>query len=323
MSESSVTFSKDLGARTRQAEANTGTTHMIRSTSTATLAICSLLASFTPLLAASPTTTPMSAGPSPTVGTQAASPQPAKKCLGDVKAFSESMSKNGYWLGGTGYGYGYPMGGYGYGYGMPLGNMPAGNAAGYGSARPGYEIRTLMASATILAQMGQEQECQTVLATTRSIDKRYESDLHARGVRSADMPGWQQRQIAAAVPVVGADASFRSDQLLDTDLVSPGDETLGSVHDLVLNPHTGKIAYLIISRGGLFGIGASYVPVPWGAVKAAPNASMLVLDTTKAAMSAAPQVSDNEFSASGQFDQESQKVDAYWASRVKTLAAND
>ena len=300
----------------RQAEGNTGTTHMIRSTSTTTLAICSLLASFTPLLAAPP-------GPPPVAAAQAASAPPAEKCLSDVKAFTDKMSKEGYWLGGSGYGYGYPMGGYGYGYGMPMGSMAAGNAAGYGSARPGYQIRTLMASATVLAQLGQEQECQAVLATTRTTYARYETDLRARGIPSADMPGWRGRQIAAAVPVVGADTSFRSDQLLDADLVSPGNETLGSVHDLVLDPHTGKIAYLIISRGGLFGIDASYVPVPWGALKAAPNASLLVLDTTKAAMSTAPQVDDHQFSASGQFGPESQEVDAYWASRVKILALNN
>ena len=298
---------------------------MIRSNSAATVAICSLLASFTPLLSASAAPAPAAPGPAPAVGTSAAASHPAGKCLADVKTFSDKMSKNGYWLGGSGYGYGYPMGGYGYGYGAgygaPIGSMPAGNAAGYGSARPGYEIRTLMASATVLAQMGQEQECQSVLATTETTYTRYEADLKARGIRSADMPGWRQRQIAAAVTVVGADTSFRSDQLLDTDVVSPGDETLGTVHDLVLNPHTGKIAYLIISRGGLFGIDASYVPVPWGAIKAAPNASVLVLDTTKAAMSAAPQVNDHQFSTSGQFDQESGKVDAYWSSRVKTVAA--
>ena len=285
---------------------------MIRSTATATLATCALLASLTPLLAAPP-------GPAPAAGAQAAAAQPAAKCLGDVKALSDKMSKEGYWLGGSGYGYGYPMGGYGYGYGMPMGSMEA----GYGSARPGYQIRTLVSSATVLAQLGQEQECQAVLATTRTVYARYETDLHARGIPSADMPGWRGRQIAAAVPVVGADASFRSDQLLDADLVSPGGETLGSVHDLVLDPHTGKIAYLIVSRGGLFGIDASYVPVPWGALKAAPNASLLVLDTTKAAMSAAPQVDDHQFSAKGQFDRESQTVDAYWKSRFKILALNN
>ena len=292
---------------------------MIRNTGTATLALCSLLASGPPLLAATP-------APAPTAGA-AAPAHPAERCLADVRSFSEQMSKNGYWLGGSGYGYGYPMGGYGYGYGagfgVPLGSMPPGNAAGYGSARPGYEIRTLMASATVLAQMGQEQQCQTVLATVRTVYTRYEADLKARDIRMSDLPGWRQRQIAASVPVVGGDVSFRSDQLLDTDVVSPGNEHLGSVHDLVLNPHTGKIAYLILSRGGLFGIDASYVPVPWGALKVSPNASLLVLDTTKAAMSAAPQVDDHAFSASGQFDQESQKVDAYWASRVKTLAANN
>jgi sporulation protein YlmC with PRC-barrel domain len=285
---------------------------MIRSSSTPALALCSLIASFTPLLAATPV---------PGVSPGVASVHPAEKCLADVRTFGEQMAKNGYWLGGSGYGYGYPMAGYGYG--MPMGSLPAGNAAGYGSARPGYEIRTLMSSATVLARMGLEQECQTVLATTRTVATRYEANLHERGIRSADLPGWQQRQIAAAVPVIGAGVSFRSDQLLDDNVVSPGNEHLGSVHDLVLNPHNGKIAYLIISRGGLFGIDASYVPVPWGAVKAAPNASLLVLDTTKAAMSAAPQVSDHQFSTSGEFDQESQKVDAYWASRVKTLASNN
>ena len=96
---------------------------MIRSTSTATLAIYSLLASFTPLLAAPP-------GPSPVAAAQATSAPPAEKCLSDVKALSDKMSKEGYWLGGSGYGYGYPMGGYGYGYGMPMGSMAAGNAAG-------------------------------------------------------------------------------------------------------------------------------------------------------------------------------------------------
>ena len=195
--------------------------------------------------------------------------------------------------------------------------------AGYGSARPGYEIRTLLSSATILAQMGQQQSCETVLATTRTVYQRYSADLHGRGIMSADQPGWQARQIAAAVPVTGKDVSFRPDQLVDANVLSPGNETLGSVHDTIADPKTGKVAYLIIGRGSLFGIDASYVPVPWSDCKASPNASLLVLDTTKAVMSGAPQVSDDQFTKAGQFDPESQKVDAYWSSHIKATVATN
>ncbi len=289
---------------------------MKRSTILSTAAILSGLGISTPVLAVE---VPATTGPASASGSQPAAAKPAEACMSAVRAFTAEMSKQGYWVGGSDYGYGYPMGayGYGYGYGMMTAGRPIGSTNGYATARPGYEIRTLVASANILAKTGNQQACEGVLASARTLYTRYAADLHDRGMSFTDQPDWRQREIAAAQPVTGKDASFRYDQLLDADVVNPGDEALGSVQDLVTDPQTGKIAYVVLSRGGLFGIDASYTPVPWSDFKSASNGSLLVLDTTKAVVAAAPQGRGDQFTKAGQFDAESQKVQAYWTAHVK------
>ena len=244
---------------------------------------------------------------------------PAKACLSDIKTFTNQMQKDGYWVGGSGYGYGYPLDGYGYGYAYPMGDFPPGTMNRYENARSGYEIRNLIASANILAQDGQQQTCEAVLNSTRDVYKRYSAELHSKGMSMADGPDWQRQQVAAAVPVTDKTMAFRSDQLLDTDVRNPQDQGLGSVHDLVMDPKTGKIAYLIVARGGVFGFDRKYVPIPWDDFKMTQNASLLVLGATKEAMDGAPEVTDDQFTTTGHFDQESQKVDAYWKTHLANL----
>jgi hypothetical protein len=79
------------------------------------------------------------------------------------------MEKDGRWLGGSGYGYGYPMAGYGY----PMERNPAETTTAYLDARPGYDVRMLVAAANILARHGEQQSCERVLATTRKIYKNW------------------------------------------------------------------------------------------------------------------------------------------------------
>ena len=170
----------------------------------------------------------------------------------------------------------------------------------------------LVASANILARHGQQAACENVLATTRSIYKLYVADMKSGDMPRADIPTWRNQAIATAEPITDKNSAIRSDELLSDPVRSLQDIALGSVEDLVMNPKTGKIAYLVIGRGGIFGIDEKYVPVPWENFKITQNVNLLVLDTTKATLDAAPQVSRDQFTTPGQFDRESQKVDAYW-----------
>jgi sporulation protein YlmC with PRC-barrel domain len=240
----------------------------------------------------------------------------AQQCVTDLQAFHDELQKGGYWLSSSGYGGGYPRYGYVYGErGMML-PIDTFESKAEVHARPGYEIRTLMASAHIMAQRGQQAACEALLAETRDIYKDYAANLNKTGVAKADMSGWQNQLIAAAQPVTSSTASFRSDQLIGAAVVTPHDDSLGSVDDIVLSPLTGKISYLVIGHGGLFGIDEKYVPVPWEDFKMTPGATLLVLDSDKNALDAGPQVRENQFSANGDFAQESRKVDDYWKAHL-------
>ena len=144
------------------------------------------------------------------------------------------------------------------------------------------------------------------------------SDLQREGATQVDLPQCRERQIAAAVPVTGSNATFRSDELLGVEVRSPDGVALGSVDDLALNPETGKLGYLVIARGGFFGFDETRIPIPWDDFKATPNASLLVPDTTKSVLDAAPHVSKNAFTVGASADSDSQKVDAYWKANPPT-----
>lgn len=286
---------------------------MTRSVLTNSIAagICFGLA--TPVLAADPAATakPLAAVEKTTVA------KPAEKCLADLRAFDEQMEKDGYWMSGSGYGYGYPrMGGYGFDNGYATRVGATATQSGYRAVRPGYDVRSLITAANVLARNGQQQACEDLLGTTKNTYNTYVANLKSGQMPTDYEPGWHRRQVAAATPVTTMNVSFRSDQLIGAEVRNPQAEALGSVDDIVMNPQTGKIAYLVIARGGIFGFDQNYVPVPWQDFKAAPNLSLLVLDTTKSVMEAGPHVSHEEFGTPGQFDQESQKVDAYWKAHL-------
>lgn len=281
-----------------------------------------LAVAMTAALALTATAPLRAATPKPANATVATAPaaKPARQCLTDLTAFHGQMQKDGYWRGGSVYGYGYGYYGYGYDYGAGPSSAMTGStapgAAEYGRARPGYDIRTLLAAAQILGQSGKQAACEVLLGETRDTYNRYAAELRNGNVPRYDAASYRKAQLATAQPVAGQDVSYRSDQLIGTEVLNPQGESLGSVDDMVHSPKTGKIAYLVIGRGGLFGINEKYVPVPWADFKATTGANLLVLDTTKVNMEAAPQVKQDRFSPVGDFDKQSQLIDTFWSTHL-------
>lgn len=289
-----------------------------------------------PLMAAdSPVTNKKVPDPSAQPSAAAATAQIAQRCMSDLQAFDEKMQKDGYWQGGMRAGYGYPMASYAGERGLaPLGsdkvgidrkatdkgegvaNLKAasnsGATAGYWRARPGYEIRSLVIAANILARRGHQEECEAVLNTTRDIYKTYEIDLKDNNVPRTDMALRQREQITSAQSVTASDTPFWSEQLMGTRVVDQQNKDLGNVSDIIMSPKTGKIAYLVIGRGGFFGINEKYVPVPWNYFKISVDSNLLVLDTNKSTMDGAPQVKQDQFSKDNNFSKESKEIDQYW-----------
>lgn len=155
-----------------------------------------------------------------------------------------------------------------------------------------------------------------LLSATCDVYKSYFADLRYGKVPRADGMMWRQQQIAAALPVTGSKIAYRSDQLIGADVVNGQGVDLGDVYDVVVSPQTGKIAYLVVGRGGVFGIGERHVPVPWEAFKISAGGNLIVLDTTKSNLDAAPRVAENHFSPRGNVGQQGQAEDAFWKTNL-------
>jgi sporulation protein YlmC with PRC-barrel domain len=292
---------------------------MIRSAFLVSVAACLWLGLASPMLAADPVATAGAVKQLPSNEMAANSKDTAEKCLTDLRMFDHKMETDGYWFGWSGYAYGNPMSG-GYAYDYPMGGHPPPTPLRYPNARLGYEFRELMISANILARRGRQEPCEAVLGMTQRIYTTYVAQLKSDKVPTASNSGWRQQEIAGAKPV--ANVAFRSDQLIGTAVRTPYDDALGSVADIVMSPQTSKIAYLVVARGGIFGIDDEYIPVPWADFRASPNVNVLILNATRDAMTAAPRVDRDQFTVKGRFEQESQKIDAYWTSHVSGTGNN-
>lgn len=283
-------------------------------------------------------------------GQQAEASKPvAQKCMNDLQVFRQKMRDDGLWLSGYRTGYGWPGTGMARRGDQTAAHTAPGT--GTGDARSGSEararaadvqaqgggatgaatqagdtpwsrmnwavppmqqLRTLHSAALVLAQRGEQQGCETVLSELRDAYGQYGQQLKQAGADGSRMNGYRQQQLADAKPVEQMQRAFRADNITGTDVRSPKDEYLGSVEDVVVDPYSGKISYVILARGGFLGLGEDYVAVPWQKMKATQNMDAFVLDTSEDKLEKAPKVDPQAFSSQQTYDKRRQEIDRFW-----------
>lgn len=159
-------------------------------------------------------------------------------------------------------------------------------------------MRTLIASANILAKRGQEQACEALLTATRDIYKGYVAEQHKVGLAMADVPRWRHLQITAANLVARSNTIFRcrlTDRHRRDQHVRRESWQRGGYRS---ESEDRRDCLSRDQSGGLFGIDEKYVPVPWKDFKATADTSLLVLGSTKGNMDATPQVREDQLGLS-------------------------
>jgi len=87
---------------------------------------------------------------------------------------------------------------------------------------------------------------------------------------------------------------YLGSDLRSRSIENPEGEKVAMVHELVVDPGSGRIAYVVLSVGGNLGAGEKMIAVPWEALKSMPDKSnpkleRLTLSTTKDKLAMAPE----------------------------------
>lgn len=83
-------------------------------------------------------------------------------------------------------------------------------------------------------------------------------------------------------------ALMGADTLLGNTVCNSHGEELGDIKEFMIEMATGRIAYAVLSFGGLLGLGDKLFAVPWAALKLDTANKRFTLDVAKAVLKDAP-----------------------------------
>ncbi len=114
-------------------------------------------------------------------------------------------------------------------------------------------------------------------------------------MRSGDMESRETERLIA------------SDKVEGTSVVRPNGDTIGEIERVMIDKRSGKVAYAVMSFGGILGMGESYYPLPWAMLKYNEALDGYEVDITEEQLRGAP-----SYSGEDEFDWSNRE----WGNRV-------
>ena len=91
-----------------------------------------------------------------------------------------------------------------------------------------------------------------------------------------------------------------ADELEELELTNAQGEELGEIEEVLIDPNTGRIAYLLVEHGGFLGMGEDVFAVPWGVARYVSENDELVLDISEERLKNAPRFDRKDRSPLGE-----------------------
>lgn len=96
----------------------------------------------------------------------------------------------------------------------------------------------------------------------------------------------------------GSGQGMQASKLMDMEVQDQNQKKLGTVSDLFVS-EDGKVEYLIISKGGMMGMGEDLIPIPWDQVQQMDQEEALTVNIDEQKLENAPTFSENDFQQPG------------------------
>jgi sporulation protein YlmC with PRC-barrel domain len=79
-----------------------------------------------------------------------------------------------------------------------------------------------------------------------------------------------------------------SSKVKGTSVYNSAGDSLGSIHDVMLDKRSGKVNYAVMSFGGFLGMGEQYHPLPWDQLRYSEEFGGYVVNLDKRVLEGAP-----------------------------------